>query len=137
RPPRVQFTSVAPRFMRIGGLIERKLLSDADLIAIELQPKPWPNKSPVLALSTMPATDALMPAPPEVMGDIRALRARLTEWTSPGAGRGEGVAKRFRQDVVEALARPRRGCLRSARCARATLPRDTISTCDAGASRLL
>jgi acetolactate synthase-1/2/3 large subunit len=129
----------------IGGLIERKLISEADLIvavgldAIELQPKPWPYSSPVLALSTTPSTDALVPASPEVVGDIKALLARLTEWASPGSGWGEAIARRFRQDVFEALAAPANGLSpqRAMEVARATLPRDAIATCDAGASRLL
>ena len=49
--------------MRAGciiGLIERKLVTEADLIvtvgldAVELQPKPWPYTLPVLALSSIP-----------------------------------------------------------------------------------
>ena len=72
----------------IGGLIERKLVSESDLIiavgldSVELQPKSWPYTQPVLALSGTPSLDAM-----EV--------------------------------------------------ARAALPRNTIATCDAGASRLL
>ena len=129
----------------IGGLIERKLVGDADLIiavgldAIELQPKPWPYQAPVLALSTTPSTDALVPASPEVVGDIKTLLARLTQWTGSGAGGGERAAKAFRQDVVDALNTPATGLSpqRAMEVARAVLPRETIATCDAGASRLL
>jgi acetolactate synthase-1/2/3 large subunit len=129
----------------IGGLIERKLVGDADLIiavgidAIELQPKPWPYTAPVLALSPIPSTDALVPASPEVVGDIKSLLACLTKAVGAGAGWGEAVAKQFRSDVVDALNTPARGLSpqRAMEVARATLPRNTVATCDAGASRLL
>src|SRR3954471_1352364 len=45
----------------IGGLIEREMVSQADLIVtvgldgVELQPKPWPYSQPVLSLSTQPS----------------------------------------------------------------------------------
>lgn len=129
----------------IGGLIERTLVDSADLIiavgmdAIELQPKPWPYRVPVLALSTTPSTDALIPASPEVIGDVKVLLARLTEWTGAGSGWGEGVARTFRRDVDAALDTPATGFppQRVMEVARAALPRDTVATCDAGASRLL
>ena len=47
----------------IGGLIERKLVMEADLIvtvgldAVELQPKPWPYTLPVLWLACVPSVD--------------------------------------------------------------------------------
>ena len=129
----------------IGGLIERKLVGAADLIitvgldAIELQPKPWPYTAPVLALTTSVGTDALVPASPEVLGDLKTLLARLAEWTKPGSGWGEGVAKTFREQVRDALDTPASGLSpqRAMEVARATLPRRTTATCDAGASRLL
>ena len=129
----------------IGGLIERKLVGEADLIvtvgldAIELQPKPWPYGAPVLALSTHAGTDALVPASPDVVGDLRVLLARLAEWAQPGTGWGEGVARVFRQDVNDALDTPATGFApqRVMEVARACLPRDPVATCDAGASRLL
>src|SRR5712691_2612681 len=45
----------------IGGVIEKKLVNEADLIiavgldAVELQPKPWPYKCPVLSLASIPS----------------------------------------------------------------------------------
>ena len=70
----------------IGGLIERKLVMQSDLIvaigldAVELQPKPWPYDIPVIALSPTPSLDALVPARLEVIGDLKPLLARLAEW---------------------------------------------------------
>jgi acetolactate synthase I/II/III large subunit len=129
----------------IGGLIERKLVNQADLIiaigldAVELQPKPWPYRLPVLALSSTPSLDALVPADPEVVADLKSLLAGLAEWAPEGAGWGKTAAASFRQDVGNALNTPSRGLSpqRAVEVARAVLPRDTIATCDAGASRLL
>jgi acetolactate synthase-1/2/3 large subunit len=129
----------------IGGLIERKLVSEADLIiavgldAIELQPKPWPYPQPVLALSPIASLDALVPSQPEVVGDLRVLLARLAEWLGNGSDWGEAAARTFRDEVTAALNTPSTGLSpqRAMEVARAVLPRDTIATCDAGASRLL
>ncbi len=129
----------------IGGLIERNLVSQADLIiavgldAVELQPKPWPYALPVLALSAVPSLDALLPADPEVVGDLAALLAALAEWVPERVGWGERAARAFRAEVSQALDRPCRGLSpqRTVEIARAVLPRDTIASCDAGASRLL
>ena len=87
----------------IGGLIERKLVLESDLIvtvgldAVELQPKPWPYTLPVLALSSVPSTDALVPADPEIIGDLKALLAGLAQWAPEGTNWGEKAAKTFRQ----------------------------------------
>src|SRR5918998_2035504 len=129
----------------IGGLIERKLVSQSDLIVavgldpIELQPKPWPYNIPVLALASAPTADAVVPAQMEVIGDLRALLSRLAEWASEGTGWGEQAARVFRDDVVDALNTPSTGLSpqRAMEVARAVLPRETVATCDAGASRLL
>lgn len=129
----------------IGGLIERKLVMQADLIvtvgldAVELQPKPWPYRLPVLSLASIPSVDALVPADPEIIGDLKSLLAGLAQWTPEGADWGEKAAKSFRQDVRDALNTPSTGLSpqRAMEIARAILPRDTIATCDAGASRLL
>jgi acetolactate synthase-1/2/3 large subunit len=129
----------------IGGLIERKLVMEADLIvtvgldAVELQPKPWPYTLPVLALSSVPSVDALVPADPEIIGDLKALLAALAQWTPERANWGEKAAKTFRQEVRDALDTPSTGLSpqRTMEVARAVLPRNTIATCDAGASRLL
>src|SRR3546814_16612288 len=59
----------------IGGLIERKLVSAADLIVtigldgVELQPKAWPYTIPVIALTNLPRLDALVPSDVEALGD--------------------------------------------------------------------
>src|SRR6516225_9517079 len=129
----------------IGGLIERNLVNASDLIiavgldAVELQPKPWPYALPVLALSGTASLDALVPADPEVAGDLKAILAGLAEWAPAGSHWGEKAAKAFRDDVSQALATPSNGLSpqRTMEVARAVLPRDTIATCDAGASRLL
>src|SRR6267154_4188933 len=129
----------------IGGLIERKLVMQSDLIitvgldAVELQPKAWPYQVPVIAVSSTPSLDALVPAQFEAVGDIKGLLKALTTLTSGGAAWGEKAAAIFRQDVVNALNTPSRGLSpqRAMEVARAVLPRDTIATCDAGASRLL
>src|SRR5204862_6369825 len=92
----------------IGGLIERNLVNEADLIvavgldAVELQPKPWPYKLPVLALSSTPSLDALVPADPEVVGNLKSMLAALAEWAPEGGNWGEKSAKSFRQQVSDA-----------------------------------
>jgi acetolactate synthase-1/2/3 large subunit len=129
----------------IGGLIERKLVLQADLIvavgldAVELQPKPWPYTLPVLALSSVPSLDALVPADPEIIGDLKGLLAGLAQWAPEGGNWGEKAAETFRRDVRDALNTPSTGLSpqRAMEVARAVLPRNTIATCDAGASRLL
>jgi acetolactate synthase-1/2/3 large subunit len=129
----------------IGGLIERKLVMESDLIvtvgldAVELQPKPWPYTLPVLSLASVPSLDALVPADPEIIGDLKPLLAGLAQWAPEGTGWGEKAAKNFRQDVRDALNTPATGLSpqRTMEVARAVLPRNTIATCDAGASRLL
>ena len=129
----------------IGGLIERDLVSRSDLIVavgldgVELQPKPWPYSLPVLSLACVPSLDALVPFTSEVVGDLRLILARLTELTPVGAGWGESAAARFRDDVANALNVSTSGLSpqRAMEVAREVLPRDTVATCDAGASRLL
>ena len=73
----------------IGGLIERKLVLESDLIvtvgldAVELQPKPWPYTLPVLSLSSVPSTDAVVGARPTVtVPDSRACRAARAAWSA-------------------------------------------------------
>ena len=128
----------------IGGLIERELINQADLIiavgldGVDLQPKPWPYTLPVLSFSAIPSLDALVPATAEVVGDLKSLLAGLAEWTSAKSW-GEKAARKFREQVIAALDTPSTGLSpqRVLEVARAALPRDTIATCDAGASRLL
>ena len=129
----------------IGGLIERKLVAQADLIvaigldSVELQPKPWSYTTDVLALSCMASTDACVPASVEVVGNLKVLLARFAEWASAGSGWGEKAAQVFRDEVLDALNTPSTGLSpqRVVEVARACLPRNTIASCDAGASRLL
>src|SRR5262245_27633391 len=69
----------------IGGIIEKNLVSQADLIvtvgldAVELQPKAWPYTTPVLSLATTPSLDALVPADPEIIGELKSLLAALAQ----------------------------------------------------------
>lgn len=129
----------------IGGIIERKLVSQADLIitigldAVELQPKAWPYSAPVLSISATPTTDAMVPIGTEVVGPVGPILDRLAEFSSGGTGWGEKAAAAYRDDVINALNTPSSGLSpqRVMEVARAVLPRDTIATCDAGASRLL
>jgi len=129
----------------IGGLIERNLISESDLIvtvgfdAVELQPKAWPYTVPVLALSSVQSLDAFVPADPEIVGDLKAMLAILAEHAPEGANWGEKAARSFRDAVTNALNTPATGLSpqRAVEVARAVMPRDTIATCDAGASRLL
>jgi len=129
----------------IGGLIEREMVSQADLIVtvgldgVELQPKPWPYTAPVLSLATHPSLDALVPASPELVGNLRQLLSGLTEYAPAGSGWGETAARQFRDQVADALDAPATGLSpqRLVEVARQVLPRDTVATCDAGASRLL
>jgi acetolactate synthase-1/2/3 large subunit len=80
-----------------------------------------------------------VPADPEVIGDLKPLLARLAELAPEGADWGEKVAKKFREQVSSALNTPATGLSpqRAVEVARAVMPRQTIATCDAGASRLL
>ncbi len=122
----------------IGGLIERKLVMEADLIvtvgldAVELQPKPWPYTLPVLALSSVPSTDALVPADPEIIGDLKALLAGLALWAPEGTNWGEKAAKTFRRKCATRSTRRARASRRSARwksrarCCRATPSRPAM-----------
>ena len=129
----------------IGGVIEKELVSQADLIitvgldAVELQPKPWPYKVPVLSLASTPSLDAFVPADPEIVAELKPLLAALAELVPEGSHWGAKAAKTFRQQVTDALNTPSNGLSpqRAMEVARAVLPRNTIATCDAGASRLL
>lgn len=129
----------------IGGLIEREIVGQADLIvavgldAVELQPKPWPYTAPVLALSSVRSTDALLPAAPELVGQLGPLLEVLAEHAPAGVGWGEEAARNYQAALAAALDIPSTGLApqRLVEVARAVLPRDTIATCDAGASRLL
>jgi acetolactate synthase-1/2/3 large subunit len=129
----------------IGGLIEREIISKADLIitvgldGVELQPKPWPYSAPVLAISNTQSTDALVPASPELVGSLGPILASLVEFAEPGSGWGEGAAREYQQQLSDALEVPSTGLApaRLVEIARDVLPRDTIASCDAGASRLL
>src|SRR5690606_22340563 len=86
----------------IGGLIERDLITQSDLIitvgldAVELQPKPWPYSIPVLSLVNTPSVDALIPATLEVVGNLKQLLAALAEFAPQGGNWGEAAAARFR-----------------------------------------
>ncbi len=129
----------------IGGVIERKLISQADLIiavgldAIELQPKAWPYSAPVLSITAFPTADSTVPIGAEIAGSVAEVLACLTEYTAGGSDWGENAAALYRQAVTDALNTPCSGLSpqRVMEVARGVLPRETIATCDAGASRLL
>ena len=129
----------------IGGLIERKLINSSDLIVtlgldgIELQPKPWPYTLPVLSLASVPNLDAVIPSTMEVIGDLKVLLSSLTDFVSEGSGGGEAAADNFRTQVSAALDVPTKGLSPQSalEVVNAVMPRNTVATCDAGASRLL
>ena len=117
----------------IGGLIEREIVSQADLIvaigldAVELQPKPWPYSAPVLALSSVQSTDALVPADPELVGNLEALLDQPGRVCAVGLGLGRSSRPRVpsaaqrRPGSAVARAWRRPGWSRSrATCCRAT-----------------
>ena len=127
-----------------GGLMERKLVSQADLIVtvgletIELQPIPWPYSTPVLALAGVKDLDGPIPAVAEVVGDLKCILDGLSQWASEGTNWGERAARAFRQEVAATVDLPSKGLgpQRLIEVARSVLPRNTIATCDVGASRL-
>lgn len=127
-----------------GGLMERKVISEADLIitvgldTVELQPIPWSYSAPVLALSGVRDLDGPIPAAAEVVGNLKGILRGLSEWSSEGLDWGERAARTFRQEVAAAVNLPSKGLgpERLMSVARSVLPRDTIATCDVGASRL-
>ena len=129
----------------IGGIIERELVNQGDLIItlgldpIELQPKPWPYDIPVLAINSCTDQDALVVQDEELVGDVGGiLRALLRQLRGRGDW-GYSVAEKFREDVRCALDIKTRGLSpqRAMEVVRAMTPRSTLATCDAGASRLL
>lgn len=129
----------------IGGLIERELVNASDLIitigldVVELQPKPWPYKLPVLSLTGVPNNNGLIPFDYEMVGNLKLLLSRLVEFTEGGQGWGVDAAAKFRTAVTNALNTPSKGLSPQAAMEVAVdvMPRETIATCDAGASRLL
>jgi acetolactate synthase-1/2/3 large subunit len=129
----------------IGGLIERELVMQSDLIitigldVVELQPKPWPYKIPVLSLTNVPTLNGLVPFDLEMVGDLKLLLHRLSEFCQAGQGWGIGAASDFRIAVSNALNTPSTGLSPQAAMEAVVdvTPRDTVATCDAGASRLL
>ena len=74
-----------------------------------------------------------------MVSDLKVLLERLAGWVHSGDNWGEKAAAVFRRDVIDALNTPATGLSpqRAMEVARAALPRNTIATCDAGASRLL
>ncbi len=129
----------------IGGVIERTLVEQADLIitvgldAVELQPKAWPYTAPVIAIASAPNLDALVPATTETIGNVASILNVLTDVCQNRSGWGYEAAESFRQSVVNALDVHSDGLSpqRAVEIAREIMPEDTIATCDAGASRLL
>ena len=72
----------------IGGLIERDLVSKADLIitigldAVELQPKGWPYTTKVLSFANHPSLDALVACNEEVIGARPAFNGNYGKFTA-------------------------------------------------------
>ncbi|HLH72266.1 MAG TPA: thiamine pyrophosphate-dependent enzyme, partial [Chloroflexota bacterium] len=93
----------------------------------------------VLGLAGSPNLDAIVPSAPEIVGRLGPLLSGLAEWASEGSGWGEAAARVFRSKLAAALDLPSAGLSpqRLVEVARAVLPRETIATCDSGASRLL
>ena len=129
----------------IGGLIERNLVSKSDLIvtigldAVELQPKGWPYPTKVLSIASHPSLDGLVACNEEVIGNLDSILKILRTIVPKGNDWGYDAAKDFRASVHKALDTPSTGLSpqHAVEIARTILPRDTIATCDAGASRLL
>ena len=103
-------------------------------------PSPGPTRCRSWRCPATPSLDALVPADPEVVGDLKSMLAGLAEWAlqaaATGARRRPGPSA---TRCSKALDTPSTGLSpqRAMEVARAVLPRDTIATCDAGASRLL
>ena len=129
----------------IGGLIERELVMQSDLIitvgldVVELQPKPWPYKIPTLSLTNSPTLNGLVPFSLEMVGNLKSMLHRIAEFCESGQGWGVEAASQFRTAVSNALNTPSNGLSPQAAMEAAVdvLPRETTATCDAGASRLL
>lgn len=129
----------------IGGIIERELVNQGDLIItlgldpIELQPKPWPYDIPVLAINSCTDQDALVAQDEELVGDVGGILRTLLRQLRGGGDWGYSVAEKFREDVRCALDVKTRGLSpqRAMEVVRSMTPRSTLATCDAGASRLL
>ncbi len=127
-----------------GGLMERRLVEKADLIIavglemVEMQPVPWPYSASVLALSGVLDADSPVPAGSEVIGDLKGSLAGLAQWAAEGTNWGEREVRDYRAAIEEAVNKPCPGLSpqRVFEIARAVFPRDTIATCDVGASRL-
>lgn len=129
----------------IGGLIERKLISQSDLIitigvdAVELQPKPWPYQIRTVSLSSVASVEGVIPAELEIVGNLKLLMRSLIDAVASKECWGKLSANDFRLEVRNALNTPSTGLSpqRAMEVARAILPRETVASCDAGASRLL
>ena len=119
--------------------MQADLIVTVGLDAIELQPKPWPYAIPVISLANTPTLEALVPAQSEMIGNLKTMLAALSEFAPEGSGWGDSTAKSFREQVTIALDVPTQGLSPQGamEVARAVLPRETVATCDAGASRLL
>ena len=70
---------------------------------------------------------------------VWSLSSRSVVELTTGGDWGAKAAKKFREQVANALNTPATGLSpqRAVEVARAVMPRDTVATCDAGASRLL
>ncbi len=127
-----------------GGLMERQLIERADLIVTvgldtaELQPIAWPYSTPVLSLSRVVDVDSPIPSNHEIIGDLKFTLAAVSDAIPEGSQWGEVEVKRYRALMAAATNLPCTGLSpqRIFEVARAIMPRNTIATCDVGASRL-
>ena len=131
----------------IGGLIEREIVIQADLIitigldGVELQPKPWPYsvagagpqqavRAPTRWCRRKSKWSAISSRCAGEPGRVRTGRSGLGRSGARRASASKS-SMRWRRRVDRPVAATR------VEIARDVLPRDTIATCDAGASRLL
>jgi acetolactate synthase I/II/III large subunit len=127
-----------------NGQLERSLINQADLIVtvgletVEIQPIPWPYSTPVVSLSGVKDLEGPITATTEMAGDLKSMLEGLSQWAPEGSNWGERAARAFRQEVAAAIDLKGTGLgpHQLMEVARSVLPRNTIATCDVGASRL-
>ena len=99
----------------IGGLIERQLISQSDLIitigldTVELQPKGWPYSTKVLSFANVPSLDGLVAFNEEVVGNLDLILRTVTALLPKGFEWGSDAALNFRNQVNDALDTPSTG----------------------------
>ncbi|MBI2528265.1 MAG: hypothetical protein HYV93_20085 [Candidatus Rokubacteria bacterium] len=135
-----------------GGALEEPMVSAADLIVafgldtVELIPRPWPYRAPVLSLARGPSTAQALRAPGggahfapalEVVADLGAILEGLAPRLAGSAAADWDVAwlDRMKRERRAALEVPVPGLAphRVVQLARELMPAATIATVDAGA----